>query len=305
MREFASLAAEVAEYEAFERFRRGRASGPPATAHRATRLAAALKADLVNTAVLVAAATSLANALEDGAALASAPQALTVFLPAPSSRLSAAVERLLAEDIDASACEALQAYAARLHLARRLSRAFVAGADAASAGRPVDADVLADAWRRTCAALGDAISALNALAASSGTCSDASETVLALLDQAGSGGSPCVDPDGRVTIPGWAERRRDARYDLQRPAVASRDGTSTPVTIRDLSASGIGLEVPEGAKPGDRLTLRLPSGREISGTVAWAGGQRAGIKLDRRLPDDDPLFFAARDPAKTNSGGIE
>ncbi len=293
MREFASLAAEIADYEAFERFRQGPAAGQLGKANHASRLASTLKVDLVNTAALVAAAASLANAMENGAAVASGPRALAVVVPAPSARLTEAVERLLAEDIDAGVSEALQAFAARLQLAERMSTAFIDGADAAPSGQPVDADVLADAWRRTCAAIGDAITALDALAAPPGAESDACDKVLALLDEAGSGGSPCVEPDGRIAIPGWAERRRDARYDIERSAVASCGGTSTPVTIRNLSASGLGLEVPNGARIGDRLTLRLPSGREISGTVAWAGGHRAGIKLDRRLPDDDPSVSAA------------
>ena len=293
MRELASLAAEIADYEAFEKFRHGR-TGPSANVGRASRLASTLKVDLVNTAMLVAAATSLANAMQRGAACASGPRALAVFGPAPSARLASAVDRLVAEEIDAGVCEALQSFAAHLQLVQRMSTAFIAGGDVdADAGRPVDAEVLADAWRRTCATAADAIAALAALATASNARAGATGKALALLAEAGAGGTPCLDPDGRIDIPGWAERRRDARYDTQKSAMAHCDGVSTPVNIRDLSASGIGLDVPSGARPGDRLTLRLPSGREITGTVAWAGGRRAGLKLDRRLPDDDPLFAAA------------
>lgn len=291
MRELASLAAEIADYEAFEQFRNSRAGLPPAIG-RASRLASTLKVDLVNTAVLVAAATSLANAMQRGAARASTPRALAVFAPAPSARLASAVDRLVAEEIDAGVCEALQSFAAHLQLVQRMSTAFIAGGDA-DAGHPVDAEVLADAWRRTCTTAAAAIIALAALAAPSNAGSEATEQVLALLAEAGAGSTPCLDPEGRIAIPGWAERRRDARYDTQKSAMAHCDGVSTPVNIRDLSATGLGLDVPSGAKPGDRLTLRLPSGREITGTVAWADGRRAGLKLDRRLPDDDPLFAAA------------
>ncbi|MFM9941055.1 MAG: PilZ domain-containing protein [Hyphomicrobiaceae bacterium] len=286
----ATLAAELAEYEAFERFRSTRPDLPAAD-RRPLRVAVTLKGELLNAAVLIAAATSLVNAIDRGGERLPTARALSVFVPAPSASVSRAIERLLAEDIDLAICQLLQAYAARLFLAQRMSASFADDAGSTAATTHVDAEILADAWRRTCAAAAAAIRALDTIEGQLATAPTSGEArILELLARAEAGGTPCLDPDGRITIPGWAERRRERRQELRQTATATLGATLVPVVIRDASTSGLGLDLPREAQGGERLTVQLPGGREIAGEIAWSDGQRAGLRLDRRLTENDPLL---------------
>ncbi len=295
MNEFApvavTLAAELADYEAFERFRTSRPHLPTAE-RRPLRVAISLKGELLNAAVLIAAAASLVNAIERGGERQPAARALSVFVPGPSASVAGAIERLLAEDIDIAICQHLQTYTARLSLAQRMSAAFAEEPTTSTTGNAhVDAEILADAWRRTCAAARAAIKALDAIDALMGSTPTHAETrVLDLLTRAEAGGTPCLDPEGRITIPGWAERRREPRQEMRQSATATFGAATVPVVIRDASNSGLGIELPREAQGGERLTLKLPGGREITGEIAWADGQRAGLKLDRILAANDPLL---------------
>lgn len=292
MNAFAEVAAELAEYEAFERFRSNRPDLPAAD-RRPLRYARALKAEIVNAAVLIAAAASLANAIEAGGPDAPSPKALAVYVPPPATTLAAALERLIGEDVDVEVCHALQSYAARLALAQRMSASF---AEQAAGSNLVDPEILADAWRRTCAAARAALSAIEAL---DRVPAQATELrVTDLLAQAEAGRQPCLDPDGRVTIPGWAERRRETRHDMRADAIARFPNGTVSVVIRDASLSGLGLEMDRRSKPGERVSLTIGS-RELTGEIAWADGRRAGLKLDQRLlPGDHLLTRGTNRPAK-------
>jgi hypothetical protein len=289
------IAAALAEHEAFERWRAGQQPPVDEADTWRRKLVAAVRGDIANAAVLIATLASIANAIEGRAPTVAERAALAVFAPAHTVHFRTAVERLLASDLAIDDCWRLQSYLARLALALRLSSmlardgASPLGREAASAG---DCEIHADAWRRVCSAAVAVIECLDALLgtdvpAEGPAGPGGNGRTLALLRAASHGGTPCLDADGRVMVPGWAERRRESRLALNVVASAIVGERTLAAIIRDASPSGLGLTLSSPAKPGEAISVRLADGRALDGIVAWAVGRRAGVRLERRLQPGD------------------
>ena len=254
--------------------------------HKTARLATQLLSELLNTAPLITVATAIANAVEAGHPRLHR-RAIAVYAPVQTPSFQKLVERLLDTETSLDICAAVQNHCARLSLAVRMCRA---GDDGVIAVPEVDIEILADAWRRAAGAATDAIEALSALAKA--LPEDRLLPALSLLQLAKSGETPCIDADGRVTIPGWAERRREKRRSVHLAAIAQIGRQVVPAMIRDVSPSGIGLQCTYQAAPEERIIVRLPGDRQMAGTVTWSDGQRIGVMLDQRLEVGDPLLGA-------------
>lgn len=71
--------------------------------------------------------------------------------------------------------------------------------------------------------------------------------------------------------------KRAPRVDLRRPAVLiDSDARESAVTILDISSGGFRLEVSEGPRIGEFVTLRVERGREFPAQIRWALGDQAG-----------------------------
>ncbi len=260
--------------------------------------------EIATSGILIAVSAGIANAAAKGS-LAVRRSSVTIYAPVQTPLFRTLTGSLPRHVADANLCRAVQAYCVRLSLAQRMTWSF-AGTDdnvlatspaGATAARPavrvtaVDGDVLADAWRRACRATTDCMAALQAaLGPLAGDQASPVAFASELLRQAEAGGCPCMEPDGRVTIPGWAERRREPRHTVQLAATAQIGERFIPVMIRDASPSGLGLESSQMAAPGERIVVRLPGDRQLPGDIAWSDGQRIGVRLDRPLMPGDPLL---------------
>ena len=290
---FDTLLADLAALEAGGAADPGAAYLPPSDPGL-LRLGARVRLELIHVSVLTAVATGIANALERPLAPVD-PRGLAAFAPGHSSFFAGAIDRLIGEDAGADLCDRLQTYGARLALAQRMSRSFARDDGAGVPAPHVDAEILADAWRRACSAAIQAIEALEPCNPGASRRTDTLESVrvLNLLRMAESGEAPCLEPDGRITIPGWAERRREPRIALRLEATTEIGGETMAIVIRNVSLSGLGLDCTGEIAPGTRLTVRLPGDRVLRGVVAWADVQRVGVRLDQRLEPDDPLLAGA------------
>ncbi len=261
--------------------------------------------DEISTAgVLIAVSTAIANAAEKGS-LAVRRSSIAVYAPVQTPLFRALTGSLPRHVADAKLCRAVQAYCVRVALAQRMTKSFAGVDDEASATSPtgatatpapvrngaVDAELLADAWRRACRATIECMTEVGAALGPTAVGHTSTVTFTAeLLRQSEAGGYPCLEPDGRVTVPGWAERRREPRNAVQMAATAEIGGRYIPVMIRDASASGLGLESAHIAAPGERIVVRLPGDRQMPGDVAWSDGQRIGVRLEHPLMPGDPLL---------------
>lgn len=244
------------------------------------------QAELHHLAVLVCVMTSAANALEnrlDDRSLAAmivdfCPKQPTLSYPAQELALLAAGDQIV---------EDLQDLQARLSFAQMLTKhldgKFRKNVDASTG----DIEILADAWRRTSARM---LAVLNGLGISRAECGT---LVVGFLKNCLAGGSPCLNENGGLEIPGWAERRKATRISVQQTAQASTGGALFDVSV--LNASTVGLGLTGDAKSGQRTKVIFADGREVSGTVKWSEDGRFGLQLDQPLAKSDRLLASAPD----------
>lgn len=257
------------------------------------RLLIALNVEAETVATLAAVSASIANAMaKGGASTGPAPRSLVTFMPPDLTLLATSTAQVVDARLDKNLLKELQNFSSRLGFAKQLSRAFAAECGIKSQKSSVDVLALADAWRHGC---GAAITALRALTAEleyygAGLEAPAKTGLPDLLEVAARGLSPCVEPDGCVIVPGWAERRRHKRHKVDLAAEAILGLEIHPIRIFDLSAAGAGVTGLSSGRRGDALTVKLGSGRRLRGTIAWIAGSRAGVRFGSPLSAGDPLL---------------
>lgn len=264
------------------------ATPPEQPAGPVDRVLNQLQNAILQEAVFVAASAGVANALEQQTPGVSR-HAIAIVLPEES------LYRKWLPDIEDGSDEGYQLSArvhdlvARIGLARRMSLAFV---EAGAGETPVDPDMLGDAWRRAAASAKAAITLIDAAIGNvdGGGPLVASGPILALLTSAVAGETACVDPDGKVSVPGWVERRRAPRRVHNLEITVESAGHEYPSTLKDVSSTGAGLDGDVPAAPADPVVLWLADGRQLRGRVAWNSGKRYGVHFDRPLPANDPLL---------------
>ncbi len=254
------------------------------------RLLSALLGEVEAMSVFVAVSASIANALQSRCITGVDIRALDAYLPPDPLIYNAAALDLIDSDQDGNIVAAAQLLYARIALARRQSLAAIR--DNGSGLSDAQRDTMADAWQRAC---GAALALGTALRASLAHCpSEANRVrphrVVDLLRWAQRGEHPCVQQDGSIVIPGWAERRRVCRQSIAIPARLERTGQPVEVRVRDISLGGLGMTGISGAVRGEPAAIVFPCGRRLTGTVAWTAADRAGLKLDEPLSVNDPLL---------------
>lgn len=202
------------------------------------------------------------------------------------------LDAILLSTIPLDVSRSIQGFTARVALARRMSQSFGV-APSADADETVDAEILADTWRRAANSTIETLDALNVAIAGGGRPASAASlpmsSTINLLRRAADGETTCIDPMGRVTIPGWAERRREPRLLLDLEATIVVGKILFKVRIRDASPTGLGIEGRIVATIGERLVVKYRD-RQLSGVVAWIEGDRLGLNLDQRLEAGDHLL---------------
>ena len=274
MDDLCGLADDVAVWEAVYRKKEGRGQFFDA------QLIAQLDSELASVCVLVAVVGSIANALELGLPVALSGADLLAFTPAHSAHFMSSVERFIANGNEIALGYELQTYATRLDVARKLTQCFHSRISPDFKDGGAYLEILSDAWRRVAGAAVD-------LGASFGRVLDRDAMRSVSVKQARTteilkavsvGEAPCVDTEGYVSIPGWAERRRSKRARLRQSATAIVAGRAQEVVVTDVSELGIGLLGSAGVDEAVRLTL--DDGRDVTGTVKWSKDGRFGVMLD-------------------------
>lgn len=248
------------------------------------------------------------------------------YLPGEPRLTSAASLGLDNPGICALATFALTHFNDLVHNARTATRAVVAIEDAqlrynsGLSPRTIPAAVSADwvdassRWRRAATAGISAVTAINAQTIGDQSVVDQmlqrstdryAGTLVAddfekLLRDVVAGGSPCIDANGYLQYPHWAERRRHERHRLAVPAtlylaMPARQTVGHPATIQDASYGGLGLIAPGLGKSliantGTRITVVTIDGRNLSGIVVWAADDQIGVRFLEPLFANDPLF---------------
>jgi hypothetical protein len=125
------------------------------------------------------------------------------------------------------------------------------------------------------------------------------EHIMRILDteqiakSAWSGGTPCIRSDNVVILPCWLNRRNERRIHLSLPTwIVTRDGKYRTI-LKDLSASGAGIEDCPGLRIGSEVSIEFPGSPDLSGAVIWSHGNSVGVKFSKRLSEDCPAIIKA------------
>ncbi|WP_217352889.1 PilZ domain-containing protein [Sphingomonas sp. ID1715] len=84
---------------------------------------------------------------------------------------------------------------------------------------------------------------------------------------------------------GYAEHHqiRDRRQTVHLPASIVLVATPVPVTVRDISQTGMRIEGPVAVDTESTLLIKLRDRPLLLGTVRWASGAKAGLQIAERI----------------------
>ncbi len=292
------LLTELAQAEAFDQWRRGSASAARTEISMTclepseVRELALLRAETLNIGIVASVVASVANALESGTFPQLASTSIGTFVPNQSSLFEAVIHGLSANTQLSAIVQLTQSLMTHMLLAQRLSSAFLASADKNRDEKFCPIDIVADSWRRVCSAsLKVHQSVTDCMAEAGHECPvEVDAGTLELLRIASHGGWPCITCTGQISIPGWAERRVEARVELHVPVSVSSGPASFPAILENATAAGLGLAAAVGVREGSELQVHLPDGRTLTGVVRWVRSGKLGVRLLTPMSAADPLL---------------
>ena len=210
------------------------------------------------------------------------PKSITSYLPAQPLLSPELVRDLIQTGISDELCRASFAVGNQLQLCVDLSHAYSQSASK-SAG---SIEPLTDAWRRLANACFVLEYMIEYAIESAGADRFKPSGVMfgPLLRQIGVGFHPCVDDQGVICLPGWADRRQASRTKhVSIPAFIEKSGKRHPVEISDISSLGIGLAGPTSLGVGEGFVLRVGKSAGMRCTVRWSEDNRSGALFDTPL----------------------
>jgi hypothetical protein len=114
--------------------------------------------------------------------------------------------------------------------------------------------------------------------------------LIAFLGEAAKGDTRRVGRAGEIELPRLRQRRSSPRAAVRHACALLLPEGRVAAEIEDVSRNGLGLRCQERLRVGQEVVVELESGRKLTGVVARANGEQAGLKLSGPLPSNDPLF---------------
>ena len=257
----------------------------------------ALWREALTTATFVAVSASIANALANPTtAKVASRHALQTYITPEMAVFTATRPSMINGDRLPELLAPYQAFEARVGLACRMALAYAREAKVPFSDQTVDLTTLQDASANACCAALTLLAELGSARRKHGTVGDdldahtTQQPLMHLLIGASHGGHPCVEADGCVVIPGWAERRRHYRQLVDFPVEIHALERAWTARAFDVARGGLGLDGVRELQPGDAVTIKVPDGRSLRANIAWVSGSKAGVCLLEPLAWGDPLF---------------
>ena len=225
---------------------------------------------------------SVVNALNLRKALTLDPASIAGYLPARPLLSSELARDLIQSGVGDDLCRASFAVGDQLQLCVDLSHAYTQ----ATHKRPASIEPLSDAWQRlanACFVLEYMID-LAIQSAGADKLKPSRVKFGPLLRQIGAGSHPCVDDQGVICLPGWAERRQASRTrQVTIPAVIEIFGECHEVEISDISSLGVGLIGAKHLRPGETFILQVGRHARTKCDVRWSDDNRSGALFETPL----------------------
>ena len=97
-----------------------------------------------------------------------------------------------------------------------------------------------------------------------------------LLTNVLAGKHPCLDRDGNLSVPNWAERRGSKRYPCRVEVTVVSERQAQTGILKNFSAEGLGITGLSGFEMNERVTVKRIVGDDISGHIQridenWTG----------------------------------
>lgn len=140
-------------------------------------------------------------------------------------------------------------------------------------------EFLADRWNEVCAGFLGALETTATISDDLGIKIPDTTILRSLLEACQNGEWPCLDEDWAVSIPGWAERRRNDRKTCAIAITIEVEGQSMEATITDMSQFGIGVDGCPGLQTGDGVFIATSQDHSLDGHVVWSVDESAGIRF--------------------------
>ena len=260
----------------------------PAAADLMDLLVNGVLEEMLNSCVLTATASSVANAAMAKHAGCS-ERMVAQYLPPPPTLFSQSRLKLCTTPRTCSLSILLSCYFDRLVFLRDLTRNKIEQSPEAREDQSFAA--VARAWRMLA---GDALEALPEFEKLH-TRADEERAqrineIVDFLTRAEAGCWPCVDAYGTVKIPFWAERRASQRRETNLQAFFTVGDSLQRASVIDASRNGLCVLGLQAIWVGARIYLLVAPGRSIGGTIVWCKDGKAGIELDGDLPEDSQLL---------------
>ena len=245
-------------------------------------------------ALLTATIASFANAVHLPGTVRTQAE-LQMYLPRDPAVLTGFRRWASEADLSLRAAESVSAFFADLGPARRQMQRYFTDVNSIGLDRAgaLHRMTLTRAWRDTCKSAAAAVKDLASESESDlPNLYHLSAGVLGrILDAAAAGATPCINAEGAPFLPALPQRRNSMRRMIGQTAHVTAAGRTVQAYVRDVSAGGFGLEQIAALDVGQVLSIELATGRRFTGTVVWYRAGRAGIRLNRTLPPNDPLLW--------------
>lgn len=217
--------------------------------------------------------SSVANAQCAGNGKLSFADPVSCFLPDLPVSLKTLPTHLASMSSDQELSMKLLSLEAKLNFAIQLTQ------KSNSTSSQESREFLADRWKEVCDGFLGALETTAAISADLDIVLPDTITLLGLLKDCTNGEWPCLDEHMAVSIPGWAERRRNDRITCAIAAMIEVNGQPMQATITDMSQFGIGVDECPGLQLGDSVVITTCEHHVLNGHVVWSVGQSAGIHI--------------------------
>lgn len=239
-----------------------------------------IRTDLDRFALMVVVAGSIGNAQNSDTFRHPKLADVGAYLPSGTS-LQANLRDLTSDlQLDQQMAAALAALLCRAAFARDLAAA-VAVADHATTG----AAPLADAVRRLASLCFVARNVVDrSIFDRQGDARSAEQQHIdSLLKAVAAGGTPCLDHNGGISIPGWAERRQIGRQAAALEVSINHATQRYAAILVNASATGIGISGISHIPIGAAIVVHLLNDHRVEGRIIWTKHGHSGIALSQPL----------------------
>ncbi|MGH1418950.1 MAG: PilZ domain-containing protein [Hyphomicrobiaceae bacterium] len=264
-------------------------------------LVVTLYPEVLRTCITLAISGCVANAMSDNVPDVNA-RSLIKYFPRESSKLVLASIRIGQYYENSELYSFLDSFNSKLTLAKDATIRLAEKGAYWGIGDQAELYELAESWRTVSNASRIVLFELDNILTNHGMHGSSREIapLSELLESVVRGEYPLIDQTGNALMPKWAERRKFERTPVKFSATLHVNGSDRKVIVRDISATGLGLDSSGDLAIGEEVVVQIEGAPRLIGRVVWSTNSRSGIKLLHPLNGPDPRLMFCSKPEANN-----